>query len=197
MLNNLQLITPLISFNKKGDFIRILILKRKKDQTTDKSNHQSVRTIKSYLFYSIEQLIDRYEEIIKICEFFKARCYIDFNVKNDKNIQLKMLSQIVKNIENGSNKFQYLHDSIIGKLNSSQKRWIVDIDGDDVNLKEEIINHINSINPIGNKIIAEIPTKEGIHLIVLPFDLSKYDYEHIAVIHKKNPTVLYIPESLN
>ena len=63
MINNLELIKPLLNFENEGDFYMLYIFKRKKDQTTDKANHQSVRTIKTYCIESIEQLENRYEEI--------------------------------------------------------------------------------------------------------------------------------------
>ena len=196
MIDNIELIKPLIKFENGGDFIRVLILKRKKDFTTDKSNHQSVRTIKSYSFYSIEDLEERYDEIKLLAEIFKARVYIYFTVINDKDIPLKMISKLVTNIESGNNKCKYVYDSVIGQINSKQKIWIVDIDEDDLNLKEEIKEHINSLEPLDNKILAEIPTKSGIHLITKPFRVDLFNYSGISDIQKNNPTILYIPNSL-
>ena len=56
MIDNLNLIKELLNFDNEGDFYMLYILKRKKDQTTDKSNHQSVRTIKTYCIESIDSL---------------------------------------------------------------------------------------------------------------------------------------------
>ncbi len=76
MIDNLNLIKELLNFDKEGDFYMLYVLKRKKDQTTDKSNHQSVRTIKTYCIESIEHLEKRYDEVKQLCEIFKARAYI-------------------------------------------------------------------------------------------------------------------------
>jgi len=58
MINNYELIAPLLNFDKKGDFYMLYILKRKKDQV-DKDNHQSVRTIKTYCIDSLDYLKNR------------------------------------------------------------------------------------------------------------------------------------------
>jgi hypothetical protein len=42
MIDNIHLIKPLINFESEDEFYMLYIFKRKKDQTTDKSNHQSV-----------------------------------------------------------------------------------------------------------------------------------------------------------
>ena len=64
MIDNLEIIKPLLNFDKEGDFYHLLILKRKKDQPEgEKDNHQSVRTIKTYCIESIDHLERRYDEI--------------------------------------------------------------------------------------------------------------------------------------
>jgi hypothetical protein len=52
------------------------------------------------------------------------------------------------------------------------------------------------MRPVGDKVIAEIPTKNGVHLITRPFNLQEFketfdgDWD---IIHKNNPTLLYCP----
>jgi hypothetical protein len=67
MIDNLNLIKPLLNFDDEDDFYMLYVFKRKKDQSTDKANHQSVRTIRSYCIKSVEQLEERYDEIKKLC----------------------------------------------------------------------------------------------------------------------------------
>ena len=46
MINNLELIKPLLNFENPGDFYMLYVFKRKKDQPEgERDNHQSVRTI--------------------------------------------------------------------------------------------------------------------------------------------------------
>ena len=94
MIDNLELIKPLLNFENEGDFYMVYVFKRKKDQTKYKSNHQSVRTIKSYCVDSIEYLEKRYDEIQQLCEMFKARAYIHIQKQNHKYVAMEMIPQI-------------------------------------------------------------------------------------------------------
>ena len=49
MIDNIELIKPLLNFSDPEDFYMLYVLKRKKDQPEgERDNHQSVRTIKTY-----------------------------------------------------------------------------------------------------------------------------------------------------
>jgi hypothetical protein len=145
MINNINLITPLLNFENEGDFYYISIFKRKKDQTTDKANHQSSRTIKTYCISSIEELNGKIDEIIGLCEFFKARAYLWVNKKNHNDISLEMISYIVKRVQSGQNKQQYVFDSVVGNITTYEKRWIVDIDSKEPDYMLSILDFINEL----------------------------------------------------
>ena len=56
MIDNIDLIKPLLTFDNEGDFYQLFVFLRKKDQPDgEKDNHQSVRTIKSYTVTSHRQ----------------------------------------------------------------------------------------------------------------------------------------------
>lgn len=201
MINNLDIILPLLEFKEEGDFYTILILQRKKDDNTTYSNKQSARTIKTYTIYNLEYLHHKYPEIIGLCEYFEARAYINLNTYNDSEIPLKMIAKMVHFIENKNYKVQGAYDSVVGTLSSKRKLWIVDVDKEHVSLLEEIKNKVNELEPFGNKIVAEIPSRSGIHLITTPF---RYDFfqnwckeKEITIdVLKKNPTCLYVSSSV-
>lgn len=200
-INNLELILPLLNFKEEGDFYHLIIMVRKKDFTTERSNHQSVRTIKTYTIYSKEYLIEKYEEIKGLCEFFKARAYISVNRLNNSDISLKMIEKLVHSIQNGSKNVKGVYDSVVGSLPSKEKRWVIDLDADVLEKQNIIEEEINSLDPIGNKILAKIPTKSGLHLITSPFRSDLYELwckeNNINTdIQKLNPTILYLGKSL-
>jgi hypothetical protein len=198
MIDNLELIKPLLNFDNEGDFYMLYVFKRKKDQTTDKANHQSVRTIKTYCVNSIEYLEKRYDEIIQLCEMFKARAYIHIQKQNHKDVALEMIPQIVKRIQSGQINQKHVFDSVVGQLKTYEKRWIVDIDVRDREFVGEVWNFINSIRPEGPKIEVAIPTKSGYHLITKRFDVMEFQKKYPEIdIQKKNPTLLYLPNSLD
>jgi hypothetical protein len=199
MINNLELIKPLLNFENEGDFYVLYVFKRKKDQITDKSNHQSVRTIKSYCVDSIEYLEKRYDEIQQLCEMFKARAYIHIQKQNHKDVALEMIPQIVKRIQSGQINQQHVFDSVVGQLKTYEKRWIVDIDTKNPVAIMKIQEYVDQCRPEGeNKIEAVIPTKNGVHLITKRFDVMEFQKRYPEIdIQKKNPTLLYLPDSLD
>jgi len=198
MIDNLELIKPLLNFSKVGDFYMLYIFKRKKDQTTDKANHQSVRTIKTYCIENIEQLESRYDEIKQLCEMFKARAYIHIQKQNHKDVAMNMITEIVTRIQSGQINQKNVFDSVVGQIKTQEKRWIIDVDDKDTKELVRITEVLNITRPEGYKLEAVIPTKSGYHLITKRFDVEMFRnvFPHID-IQKKNPTLLYYPNSLD
>lgn len=202
MIDNLELIKPLLNFESEGDFYMLYVLKRKKDQPEgERDNHQSRRTIRTYCIKSIEQLDKRYEEIKMMCEMFNARAYIHVQKQNHKDVSLNMMVALAQRIQDGNHEQQSLFDSVVGQLKTHEKRWIVDIDTKDEIDIHRIAHIIDSIRPDGPRIEAVIPTKNGYHFITKRFDVLEFNkrmsgYGEIPDIQKKNPTLLYYPNSL-
>jgi len=199
MINNLEIIKPLLNFSEQGDFYMLYVFKRKKDQPEgEKDNHQSVRTIKTYCIESIEHLERRYDEIKELCEIFKARAYIHVQKQNHKDVSLNMLASLAERIRDGVSNQKGLFDSVVGQIKTQEKRWIVDIDVTDFHAVTELSQFINYLRPEGKKIEAVIPTKNGWHLITGRFDVKTFSEKFPDVdIQKKNPTLLYLPKSLD
>ena len=204
MINNINLIKPLLTFDNEGDFYQLFVFLRKKDQPEgEKDNHQSVRTIKSYSITSHEYLDKRYDEIKMLCEVFKARAYIHIAKQNHRDVGMNMISEIVTRIQSGQINQKNVFDSVVGQIKTQEKRWIVDIDMKDENALLKIQHIINNVRPYGDepKVIKVIPTKSGYHLITQRFDVmefKKYFLDgDVPDIQKKNPTLLYYPNSLD
>lgn len=84
---------------------------------------------------------------------------------------------------------------------SKQKRWVIDVDKEELQHIEFIRKTINDIEPEGDKIITAIPTLNGVHLITKPFRLDTFktlcgNNNFNVDVQKNNPTLLYIPDSL-
>ena len=203
MINNIEQIKGLLNFEKPGDFYMLYVLKRKKDQPAgERDKHQSVRTIKTYCIESIDHLEKRYDEVIQLSEMFKARAYIHVQKQNHAEVSLDMLVDLAIRIKNGNHNQKNLFDSTVGQVKTQEKRWIVDIDTKDTAVIDKIRNLVNSLRPEGDKIEAEIPTKNGVHLITKRFDVLGFQQTmalqgEVPDIQKKNPTLLYYPNSLD
>ena len=199
MINNIELIKPLLNFTNEGDFYMLYIFKRKKDQPEDeRDNHQSVRTIKTYCIDSVEYLEKRWDEIVGLCEMFKARAYIHIQKQNHKDVSLEMMMALAQKIRDGQHNQKNLFDSVVGQMKTYEKRWIVDLDTTDENEVVRMTKIINVTRPEGDKVEAIIPTKNGYHFITKRFDVKMFEnvYPHVD-IQKKNPTLLYYPNSLD
>jgi len=198
MIDNLELIKPLLNFEMEGDFYMLWIFKRKKDQATDKANHQSARTIKTYCIASIENLERCYDEIKQLCEMFKARAYIHIQKQTHADVSLNMMVALAQRIQNGNHNQKGLFDSVVGQIKTHEKRWVVDIDTKDPATILKIKGVIDNVcKPDGVKTIQLIPTKDGFHYITDRFDVNAFSEHYPDVdIKKKNPTLLYLPNSL-
>jgi hypothetical protein len=214
MINNINIIKPLLNFDKKDDFYMLYVFKRKKDQPEgEKDNHQSVRTIKTYCIENLEYLDKRYPEIIELCEMFKARAYIHVQKQNHGDISLEMMVELATRIKSNVVDQKNIFESVVGQIKTLEKRWIVDVD-DVETISPLMLSFIEyecrpyteikfdeAGMPIGHKvgpkIEAIIPTKSGFHLITKKFDVMKFKEKYPNIdIQKKNPTLLYYPKSL-
>ena len=195
MIDNLNIIKPLLNFSEEGDFYMLYVFKRKKDQPEgERDNHQSVRTIKTYCVDSVEYLEKRYDEIKTLCGIFNARAYIHVQKQNHRDVSLEMMIALAERIKNGATNQKGLFDSVVGQIKTHEKRWIVDVDTKDQEEVHRIAGAIDFIRPEGGKIEAVIPTKNGYHLITHRFDVKAFGNFCPGVdVQKKNPTLLYHP----
>ena len=104
---------------------------------------------------------------------------------------------LAQRIQDGNLKQHHLFDSVVGQLKTREKRWIVDIDVKDAVFAERLSEFINAIRPEGPKIETKIPTKNGYHLITKRFDVMEFKKHYLDIdIQRKNPTLLYFPNSI-
>jgi len=214
VIDNIEKIKQLLNFSEVGDFYMLYIFKRKKDQPEgEKDNHQSVRTIKTYCVDDISYLDMRYEEIKMLCEVFKARAYIHVAKQNHRDVGMNMITEIVTRIQSGQINQKNVFDSVVGQIKTQEKRWIVDVDVKEIS--PLMIAHIEyGCRPItevkfddvgipighnvGPKVECIIPTKNGHHIITKRFDVMAFKEKYPDIdIQKKNPTLLYYPNSLD
>ena len=206
MINNIEQIKKLLNFSDNGDFYMLYLFKRKKDQPEgERDNHQSVRTIKTYCIESVDHLECRYDEIKQLCEMFKARAYIHVQKQNHKDVSLNMLASLAERIRDGVSNQKGLFDSVVGQIKTQEKRWVVDIDNVSIDgfshdkYYIEMREFINELQVEAGKEqgMTFIKTRSGFHIITQPFNVMKFKGRYPDVdIQKKNPTLLYFPNSL-
>ncbi len=195
-VDNLELLLPFLQFDDPDDFYYLQILQRKKENPQLGSNS---RVIKNYYIKSTDKLIARYDEIKKLCEYFNARASLRLNRRNFRKVAFKSLQNIANSMANQEYSFiQKSYDRACGNGHAEPKggnTWILDMDFPLTPLESENMGElIFNANPIGDKILATIPSKSGFHFITKPFDLREFKVEFPLIdVHKDNPTNLYIP----
>lgn len=192
-IDNFSQISHLIKFDSEDDFYFLQIIQRKKEHEELNSNN---RVIKSYYIKSVDHLLKMKDEIVKLCDVFNARAYINLNKRSFEKCALYSMKSIADRIINK----QFVDtpktfNTVCGQLGANgDKIWIVDFDGQDDRFINSSLNFIErECEPIGNKFIAIIPTKNGKHLIVKPFNLQTFKEAYPEIdVHKNNPTILYV-----
>jgi predicted HicB family RNase H-like nuclease len=191
MIDNFNKIISIMSFGDTNDFYFVQLIKRKKDNPDMRGD--SV-VIKEWFVSSVDYLLDKKESMIEMADKYNARLTIRVNKRNYKKLGLKMIADITQKLESENYKgLKSSFSSVAGQYPSdTDKKWIIDIDQEDLKDLEDIKKVINNSMPDIDKIICEIPSKSGIHLIVRPFDIREFKKLFNVEIKKDNPTNLYI-----
>lgn len=193
MVDNIDLILPFINPESEDDFYYLQIIQRKKENPQLGANS---KVIKNYYIKSKEHLLEKYDEIKALCIATNGRASIRLNKRSFYKTAFKTVENIAHTMMNKNFHIYNCFDRACGLVhNDPVKKWILDFDFQlrDQDLKS-YEHFINNLPPEGNKILSKIPSKNGFHLITIPFnvDLFKRDYPNIE-IHKDNPTNLFIP----
>lgn len=197
MIDNFELIKPLLSFESDDDFYFVQILQRKKDNPDGKfGSNNSSRLIKAYYINSVEKLDKLKDEMIHFAIYFNARVGINLNKRSYYKTAFNTLKTIAEQLHN--KEFKKVHrtwNTSCGIHNGGDKIWILDVDSKDVFLCADIEVFIEEeCQPIGTKVISRIPSKSGFHIITHGFDTREFAKRYSEIeIHKNNPTNLYIP----
>lgn len=193
MVDNFELIKPLLKFPDADTYYHLQILRRGKDHPELPAAN---RMIKAYFICSLEGLDYVEDEVKKLCEFFEARAYINLTPKSIKKttmLQIKYLAQ--RAYEGDFKKIWKSWNTCAGEIKGEEPRWVVDIDSNDIKWNH-VMDDIDTLEPYGmdTKYITNIPTKSGWHIITTPFNLQQFKEKYPDIdVHKNNPTILYIP----
>lgn len=201
MINNFSAIRDLLTFGDEDKFYFIQIFKRRKDNPDMKKD---MVIIDNYFVYELEHFNGLEERIIKQCTDNNARAYIRLNRRSSRQVALKTLGRIAQMIEDSNYKFVHrAYLSCAGEYHKEEdKTWIIDIDrnGESDDAYDALINSIifeaqQLIQETGKDDTMRIlPTKNGLHLVCRPFNLSRFKKSFPDVdVHKDNPVVLFCP----
>jgi hypothetical protein len=199
MIDNFDLIKSLFYFKEANNlFFHLQVIRRGKDHPNLPAAN---RTIMTYYVQSAEHLEKIKDEVISLCEMYGARAYINVTTKSMADLGKLALFRLSERVYNGDFKKIYkIFNSAAGELKGLSSRFLIDID--DHCSKHEVLDWLDHYFETSSNnryyLFAEVPTKNGVHLITNPFNLNsfKFGFPNIDV-HKNNPTILYIPKSLD
>lgn len=181
-----------MTFSDPDDFYYLQLIARRKDNP---NLGKSQKLIYTWYVSSVDYLLKHEDEMIKMADFFNARLYIGVNKRNYKKIAIQTASIILDDMSNGDHKHsRRAFNTACGRYkNTTDKVWILDVD-DKGRSTNDILRFIESqCDPIGPKFKAFIPTKNGYHLLVSPFNTKKFNDTFPDIeVHKNNPTILYV-----
>lgn len=202
MVDNFDKIEKMFYFTEASEtFFHLQVIRRGKDHPDLPSAN---RVIKTYYVQSKEHLNKIKDEVIQLCEMFKARAYINIAGKDFSSLSKLVNFRLSERIYTGDFKKIYkLFNSCAGELKSRATRWVVDIDdNNEVYVLQWLDQYFGKYDKVNEQyrpyLYATIPTKSGVHLIVCSaFNLKEFKESFPNIdVHKNNPTILYIPKSL-
>ncbi len=191
IIDNVELIKPLLTYGEQEDFYFIQVMQRLKD--IDNSTSRKTKVIKEYYIRNQEYLERKYPEIKELANFYQARIYINLNLIESRKLGFSILKELSIRLASDSDtgKYTNLVSKGIDQCPVKDKRWIVDID----NLSEyEKIKQIilESAPNYQENILLELPTVSGKHIITKSFNPTElYKYYPKDILRKNNPTLLY------
>lgn len=196
-VDNFELISSLLDFPRDKSFYFMQVLKRRKENPELKSN--SV-VINNYYLYGKGDLEKLRERIVEDCVKNNARAYINVNTLDLEKIAMFTMQKTVDLVIKGDFKaVKNAYASTCGSHHSEEnKRWVIDIDTFDRQFIDKVRGEIEilqaEIKSNQYKILAEVPTKNGLHIVCNPFRLDKFKQKFPEIEVKKNsPTILFVP----
>lgn len=204
MVDNFEQIERLLTFEDENEFYMLQLLKRKKENP---GMHGDSVPVKTVYIHRKGQLLELKDDLVFLANYTKSRVYINLNVKSAKKCLCGCLVEMAKRIAvNDFYKPQKIYDSVVGSLGSSRDpRWIWDVDwadvlpdGSDDDRKDYLVEMqelFSRIQPVGDKFVDVIPTKNGVHVITTAFNpnLAVKAYPKVS-LHKNNPTLVYVAD---
>lgn len=198
-IDNFDRIKSIMTFEESDNlFMHLQILRRGKDHPDLPAAN---KLMKSWIVRSKEHLDKIKDDVVFLCEHYKARAYISCAPKSLGKLNTLLMCKLAENIHNGNViSPQKMLNSACGELQGVEKRWVVDIDTLDKICLHKIREHIfDLICKSGGYItpVYLINTLNGWHLLIRPFNLQEFHKSFPDVGVKKNGlTVLYIPECI-
>lgn len=193
LVDNFAKFRKLLDFSYPNSFYFLQIIQRSKDDNTVTSSNNRYRRVKSYYIASLEEYDRFIPEIKKFCENNNARAYIRLSPISFYDVAVNAALEYIRRIkEKQTFKSCNIYDSCCEKTKTcGQKLWLIDLDNSNSFYLNQFTENLIKLG-INQNIVAVLPTVNGVHYIMKPFDTRKWKDIEVAEIKKYNPiTLLY------
>lgn len=195
IINNFDILQSFIPEEFDGDtFFYTEILDRSK-----KAGNNKGRRLMTFYHRYREEFHKQREQIIGMCNYFRARAYFRPSARSFKRVGQKFAAHLLEQAfaENWEG-MRHGYSSCSGKTRLG-KVWVFDFDFEKPNgaLTLEFFKSLDTA--LSTWLLEEqeglrVPSKKGFHILTAPFDRRKADaFKEDVQIHYDNPTNLYIP----
>ena len=204
-IDNFDIVKSLMDFEERDNiFVHVQVLRRGKDHPDLPAAN---KLIKEWIVRSREHLDKIKEEVVFLCEHYKARAYVSCAPKSIAKLNTLIMLKLADNQHTGNviNPW-HVFNSACGELQGVERRWVMDVDDKDI--AESVVLEIDRLwvnthpedwGKIREKgwLVCKIPTLNGVHFISRPFNLQEFSKRFPDVGAKKNGlTALYVPECI-
>lgn len=195
-----------LDVDQRDCFYVVQLIQRQKDNpnrlyANKNLRNNSNRTLQQFQIYSLDDFDLKAPMIVEMAKLYQARVYIELNLKDSKDVFASLMKNMSERFATGN--YRHLHrlyNEAVGEthaMSGMRKTWLVDIDTKDRNFIIELKNYCSTLRGGGaeNKceIFAEVPTKNGIHLITSSFELDKFREKYPDIdVWKRNPTIMWM-----
>lgn len=204
-IDNFDIVKSLMDFEEKDNlFVHVQVLRRGKDHPDLPAAN---KLIKAWVVRSREHLDKIKEEVVFLCEHYKARAYVSCAPKSIAKLNTLIMRKMADNLHTGNiiNPW-HVFNSACGELQGVEKRWVMDVDDKDI--ADSVMLEIDRLwvnahpqdwgkSRESGWLVCKIPTLNGVHFISRPFNLQEFKKRFPDVEAKKNGlTALYVPECI-
>ena len=204
-IDNFEIVKSLMGFEEKDNmFVHVQVLRRGKDHPDLPAAN---KLIKAWVVRSREHLDKIKEEVVFLCEHYKARAYVSCAPKSIAKLNTLIMRKMADNLHTGNviNPW-HVFNSACGELQGVEKRWVMDVDDKDI--ADSVLLEIDRLWVNAHPqdwgkpresgwLVCKIPTLNGAHFISRPFNLQEFMKRFPDVEAKKNGlTALYVPKCI-
>lgn len=188
--------------NEKGNLDRYFVVELMRRGKDNPDMSAANYHFKNYYIYSWRDLLRYEEEIKNICRLLRLRAYASVNYKLMSQVSLDTLSESARRIAaHDYKKFYNIFESCSGKyVDKGNSVWVIDIDKEDLDKTNVIKSFVDECEPLNKeKILFEMPTKSGLHIISKSFNLQDFNKKclnfhgigKVLDVKKNHLTLLY------